>query len=60
MFSETTSNQIGVPSGFGRDTKLSDLMLRLAKRRQDRSATSDVHAAFKEGERSPIREAAAA
>ena len=56
MFSDITVNP-SVGSGLNRDSKLSDVMLKLAKRRQDNSITSDVHAAFKEGERSPIREA---
>lgn len=59
MFSDVTVNP-GVPSGFNRDSKLSLAMKELAKRRQDMTPTSDVHAAFKEGERSPVREASAA
>lgn len=59
MFNDVTVNP-SVGSGFRRDSKLSDTMLKLAKKRMDNTPTSDVHAAFKEGERSPIREAAAA
>jgi len=68
MYESTTSNQIGVPDGSRRDTRrpavshdprstLARTMLRLAKlRNADQTPTSDVQAAFKEGERSPLRE----
>lgn len=53
MFSDVTVSP-GVPSGVGRDAKLTSLMQALARRRQDRTPTSDVAAAFKEGERAPV------
>ncbi len=50
-------NDVVVNPGVGsrEDAKLSQTMLMLAKKRaQDKSPTSDVHAAFKEGERAPV------
>lgn len=61
MFSDVTVNP-GVGSGLGRDTvkpEYRSKLLALARRRNS-NATDDVSAVFKEGERSPIREAAAA
>lgn len=54
MFNDVTVNP-SVGSGLGRDSKLPKLLLNLAnKRNQDKSITSDVQAAFKEGERAPV------
>lgn len=51
MFSDVVTSP-GVPSGLGRDAKLTELMKALAKRRE--TPTDDVQAAFKEGERAPV------
>lgn len=53
MFNDVTVNP-GVPTGFNRDTTLSGILDKIAKRRMQNKPTDDVHAAFKEGERAPV------
>lgn len=61
MFSDVTVNP-SVGSGMNRDARFPTLLTALAKRKSHANSnpTDDVAATFKEGERSPIREAAAA
>lgn len=56
MFSNVTVNP-SAGSGVDRDSKFPGALARLAKQRLNSNPTDDVHAAFKEGERSPVREA---